>query len=450
MKRFTLLLVAILPLLCTPTLTSAQTNKKESNPTNTIDSTTYNLNQIYANTEVIKKNTEPETAKKTLNVSKESLTVSEKSLTVSKKNYWIAIIALVVSVCTLWISTKTLKYQKLSTRNVNGNVQNAALTDLIRHLYRNVDCTVAMALRFRSKKNSKGSAYVKYPSEANLLKLKAEPERYVPDAGKMETRKEFYELRTLLRNYSEEIEVASKHLSTKGLKRKDFEADFDNILFKPLFLTSKINGLWQNLETNNGKLKLNLETNNGKLKLNLKTNNGKLNKDFFKLAIQIIVEEHLNKIGSFEKYQTEIVSHQDRADLLVAINDDNTFDLYTKKEGEENNSVKRGMEFLLRLGEDGEQKPTPCSTISISDIMAKWSKNGNAYKLLTEIRNYKTTDEMFDKLKITKEDKLRNVLLPYFEMLLCNGPVNVEELLTYMIKIDAILEMPKIGMISYV
>lgn len=424
MKRFTLLLVAILPLLCTPTLTSAQTNKKEPNPTNTIDSTTYNLNQIYANTEVIKKNTEPKTAKKTLEV-------SEKSLTVSKKNYWIAIIALVVSVCTLWISTKTLKYQKLSTRNVDGNVQNAALTDLIRHLYRNVDCTVAMALRFRSKKNSKGSAYVKYPSEANLLKLKAEPERYVPDAGKMETRKEFYELRTLLRNYSEEIEVASKHLSTKGLKREDFEADFDNILFKPLFLTSKINGLWQNLETNNGKLKL-----------NLKTNSGKLNKDFFKLAIQIIVEEHLNKIGSFAKYQTEIVSHQDRAALLVAINDDKTFDLYTKKEGEENNSVKRGMEFLLRLGEK--------RTISISDIMAKWSKDGNAYKLLTKIRNFETIDKMFDELKITKEDKLRNVLAPYFEKLRSNEPVNVEELLTYMIKIDAILEMPKIGMISYV
>ena len=57
---------------------------------------------------------------------------------------------------------------------------------------------------------------------------------------------------------------------------------------------------------------------------------------------------------------------------------------------------------------------------------------------------------MFDKLKITKENKLRDVLLPYFEMLRSNEPVDVEELLTYMIKIDAILEMPKIGMISYV
>ena len=108
------------------------------------------------------------------------------------------------------------------------------------------------------------------------------------------------------------------------------------------------------------------------------------------------------------------------------------------------------MEYLLRLGEDGEQKPTPCSTISISDIMAKWSEDGKAYKLLTEIRNFKTTDEMFEKLDITKEDKLRNVLLPYFEMLRSNKPVDVKTLLTYMIKIDAILEMPKIGMISYV
>jgi hypothetical protein len=346
--------------------------------------------------------------------------VSKDSLAVSKNNYWIAIIALVVSVCTLWISTKTLKYQKLSVRNVNGKVQNAALTDLIRHLYRNVDCTVAMVLRFRSKKNSKDSAYVKYPSEANLLKLKAEPERYVPDAGKMETRKEFYELRTLLRNYSEEIEVASKHLSTMGLKREDFEADFDNLLFKPFYLTSRIYDLWKCLKINKNQSK----------------------EDFFKLAIQIIVEEHLKKVESFAKYQKNIAEHPDRAALLVAINDDNTFDLYTKKEGEEKNSVKRGMEFLLRLGEE--------RTISISKIMAKWSKNGNAYNILTEIRDFETIDEMFEKLGITKEDKLRNVLAPYFEMLRSNEPVDVEELLTYMIKIDAILEMSKIGMISYV
>jgi hypothetical protein len=57
---------------------------------------------------------------------------------------------------------------------------------------------------------------------------------------------------------------------------------------------------------------------------------------------------------------------------------------------------------------------------------------------------------MFEKLDITKEDKLRNVLAPYFEMLHSNEPVDVEKLLTYMIKIDAILEMSKIGMISYV
>ncbi len=404
MKRFTLLLVAILPLLCTPTLTSAQTTQETTNTT-TIDQS---LKNIHENTEVIRLNTDP--------------------FLFNHDAIWLALASLTIAILTLVATCATLHFQKLSIRNVNGKVQNAALTDLIRHLYRNVDCTVAMALRFRSKENSKDSAYVKYPSEANLLKLKAEPERYVPDAGNMETRKEFYELRTLLRNYGEEIEVASKHLSTKGLKREDFEADFDNILYKPLFLTSKINGLWQNLETNNGKL----------------------NKDFFKLAIQIIVEKHLNTIGSFAKYQTEIVSHQDRADLLVAINDDNTFDLYTKKEGEEKNSVKRGMEDLLRLGEDGEQKPTPCSTISISDIMAKWSEDGDAYKLLTEIRNFKTTDEMFEKLDITKEDKLRNVLLPYFEMLRSNKPVDVKTLLTYMIKIDAILEMPKIGMISYV
>ena len=427
MKRFTLLLVAILPLLCTPTLTSAQTNKKESNPTNTIDSTTYNLNQIYANTEVIKKNTDPETAEKTLHVSEESLMVSEeslvvsrKSLLVSKNNYWIAIIALVVSVCTLWISTKTLKYQKLSVRLVSSKIMEASLQDLIRHLYRNLVCSVAMALRFKHSNNKVGFDFKRYPSETNMQKLKSDPELYIfnLDTSSVEGLRAGREMRILLRNYNVEVDVAIDHLSQKNIDHRIFDSDFDNLLFKPLFLISKINGLWQNLETNKGKL----------------------NKDFFKLAIQIIVEEHLNKIGSFARYQTEVVSHQNR-DLLVAINDDNTFDLYTKKGGERTNSVKRGMMSLLRLGEE--------RTICISYIMAKWSKNGNAYKLLTEIRNFETTDKMFEELGITKENKLRNVLAPYFEMLRSNKPVDMETLLTHMIKIDAILEMPKIGMISY-
>lgn len=408
MKRFTLLLVAILPLLCTPTLTSAQTNKKESNPTNTIDSTTYNLNQIYTNTEVIKKNTEPGTAKKTLEV--------------SRKNYWIAIIALVVSVWTLGISKKTLKYQKLSVRLVSSKIMEASLQDLIRHLYRNLVCSVAMALLFKHSNNKVGYDFKSYPSETNMQKLKSDPELYIfnLDTSSVEGMRAGREMRILLRNYNVEVEVAIDHLSQKNIDHHIFDSDFDNLLFKPLFLISKINGLWQNLNANN--------------------------KDFFKLAIQIIVEEHLNKIGIFARYKV-IAYHRD---LLVAINDDKTFDLYTKKEGQDKNSVERGMESLLLLGEDGELKYTLRDTISISKIMAKWSKDGNAYKLLTEIRNFETTDKMFEELGITKENKLRNVLAPYFEMLHSNKPVDVERLLTYMIKIDAILEMPKIGMISYV
>lgn len=394
MKRFLITLLIPVALFCAPAVASTQTSAQ----TNTIESPD-KLEQIYKNTEDIKSNTDP--------------------FLFNHDAIWLALASLTIAILTLVATCATLHFQKLSIRNVSGKVQNAALTDLIRHLYRNVDCTVAMVLRFRSKENSKDSAYVKYPSEANLLKLKAEPERYVPDAGKMETRKEFYELRTLLRNYSEEIEVASKHLSTMGLKREDFEADFDNLLFKPFYLTSRIYDLWKCLKINKNQSK----------------------EDFFKLAIQIIVEEHLKKVESFEKYQKNIAEHPDRAALLVAINDDNTFDLYTKKEGEEKNSVKRGMMFLLRLGEE--------RTISISDFMAKWSKNGNAYNILTEIRDFETIDEMFEKLGITKEDKLRNVLAPYFEILRSNV-VDVEMLLTYMIKIDAILEMPKIGMISYV
>ncbi|MBQ5669756.1 MAG: hypothetical protein IIV29_03610, partial [Tidjanibacter sp.] len=305
---------------------------------------------------------------------------------------------------------------------VSSKIMVASLQDLTRHLYRNLVCSVAMALLFKHSNNKVGYDFKSYPSETNMQKLKSDPELYIfnLDTSSVEGLRAGREMRILLRNYNVEVEVAIDHLSQKNIDHHIFDSDFDNLLFKPLFLISRINGLWQNLETNKYKL----------------------NEDFFKLAIPIMVEEHLKKVGLFEKYQQDIVSHQDRANLLVAINDDKTFDLYTKKEGERKNSVERGMMFLLRLGEE--------RTISISKIMAKWSKNGNAYKLLTKIRNFETTDKMFEELGITKEDKLRNVLAPYFEMLRSNEPVDVEELLTYMIKIDAILEMPKIGMISYV
>ena len=158
--------------------------------------------------------------------------------------WWLAIVAFVVSVFSMIYAILTYYAQKnteIHTTNAPISVQQWKLMDLPRHFYRNLVCTCSLILKFRNEKNNNKRNW--YPSESNLRKLQTLPDDIVlpidVDKNKDAEHNAYrymHELRLLLRNYNVEVEVASEHLSRKGLDDETLKQDFDNLLFKPIQL----------------------------------------------------------------------------------------------------------------------------------------------------------------------------------------------------------------------
>ena len=134
-----------------------------------------------------------------------------------------------------YITYTAQKETERHTKNAPLSVQVATLTDLHRHLYRNLVCSCAAINKYRSQ-----ATMEKYPSESNMLKLKTLPDDILLsiDADKL-TYKKMHEYKLLLRNYNLEIQCSIEHLSKKGIDPECLKEDFDNLLFKPLHLISE-------------------------------------------------------------------------------------------------------------------------------------------------------------------------------------------------------------------
>lgn len=147
----------------------------------------------------------------------------------------IALISLFVAGVTLWAQWQTERH----TTNAPVEVQLWKLKDLPRHFYRNLVCTCAIIIKYRAEGKEKQRK--RYPSESNLMKLQTLPDDIVLpiDVNKSRAYRYMHELKLLLRNYNVEVEVAAKHLSRKTITDASLVQDFDNLLFKPLYLTQR-------------------------------------------------------------------------------------------------------------------------------------------------------------------------------------------------------------------
>ena len=154
-----------------------------------------------------------------------------KGLNSINLNFWIAVVALVCSILTFVAQRKTEKH----TKNVPIKDQREKFRDLSRHEYRNLCCALAAAIKFFDSANGEEKNRLTYPSESNLKKLKVQPEDIVLSIDS-DVAALISEVRLLLRNYNIEIDVASQHLSRKNISDDSLLRDFDNLLFKPLFL----------------------------------------------------------------------------------------------------------------------------------------------------------------------------------------------------------------------
>lgn len=146
--------------------------------------------------------------------------------------FWISILALFISLVAFMAEFVTAR----NTANAPYEGQIQQFEDLIRHFYRNLVCSKAMRDRFFSSDNTNPK---RYPSEIHYLKLKSLPEDAIlPINNKLYPR--LHELKLLIRNYNEDIDVALRHIVRTDLGKDVIDGDFDNLLFKPYSLTAKI------------------------------------------------------------------------------------------------------------------------------------------------------------------------------------------------------------------
>ena len=122
-----------------------------------------------------------------------------------------------------------------NTRNVPIKDQINKFRDLTRHEYRNLVVVLTTAMKFFADDKAKVGVRTAYPSESHILKLQAAPEDFVLDINP-QMAATVSEMRLLLRNYNIEINVACNHLVRPAINDDAVNRDYDNLIFKPLFL----------------------------------------------------------------------------------------------------------------------------------------------------------------------------------------------------------------------
>lgn len=152
----------------------------------------------------------------------------------------LVILSFMVSVGSLWYSWKTVK----GVERIDKECQRLLLMDIIRHLYRNKVCTLAMQMKFEKSPD-------KYPSEEHFLKLQLLPkdlylEQFYKEPDKFDL---LHELEMLFRNYNTEVEVAMKHIIDPSIDEATKRRDFVTLRFKPDYLSFEIlkvmNHIWK-------------------------------------------------------------------------------------------------------------------------------------------------------------------------------------------------------------
>lgn len=158
--------------------------------------------------------------------------------------FWIAFIAMVAGILAAvfgylgyWSQRKTM----FNTDKISMTVQKSRFRDIIRHLYRNLICTLAMTDKYLEVKQSSGGLC--YPSEEHLLKLKFLPddvvhlEKYLNNE---EVSAEMHKFMLQSRNYSTEIDVAINHLKDPKMPDAVTKRDLGVLAFKPALLTQSV------------------------------------------------------------------------------------------------------------------------------------------------------------------------------------------------------------------
>lgn len=146
-------------------------------------------------------------------------------------NTLLATIGVVASIGAAYYSHRTAT----NVSRVNIQTQKYLFISLVRHLYRNKICTLAVAANM--KMNSQ-----RRPSDEHILKLKTLPEDVHVEIYNDQPvyYAKMHEIRLLLRNYNTEIDVFKSNLESSLIPLDEKHLGIQNLLFKPLYIIFRI------------------------------------------------------------------------------------------------------------------------------------------------------------------------------------------------------------------
>ncbi len=347
----------------------------------------------------------------------------------------LAILSFVISALAFWSQRQTEKH----TKNVGVKAQVGCLEDLVRHLYRNLVCTTSILLKYRNGNNKQGDKFVTYPSEANMLKLQALTDEFFLDIDVVDDDvfKIMHEQKLLFKNYNLEVAIASEHFSRKNIEESSLVNDIDNILFKPLFLTKKSFILRTALAPYE----------RGVLSRMLMKGSEVSTEKYLAESVQCFVGEH------FSKLKFENINSEDQYEMCHAILNNADFDKAMECQGK--NGIVRSLGELFKDKDDKRVE-----LLSYKD--GQWlvdkecfirmffagvtDKAKQKHKLYV-ILNAPSAEELC-KLFGIQEPRYKDFATAYFDYWR-GSEWEVSALLYNILKFDAILEMPRIGMIKH-
>ena len=348
------------------------------------------------------------------------------------------IVATVLALFSLWYTFLAYRSQSLTesnTRNVPIEDQVYMFKGFARHEYRNLVVVMATAVKFFSKENQSNGHRIAYPSENHLLKLQAGPEDFVLNIdSKIAAR--VSEMRILQRNFNIDVEVACKHLQRATINSDVLYRDYDNLIFRPFYMLRKTCEIEAKMMLPQVKNKSQKEKEDEYIK------------DLAYRSIDMMVIEHLLRLPYFLKeFLYELHCCMNSANVKEQTKYFQYFELFANDkdvflECDKFATLQRSFRFLFRINrkEDGDYKPL-LHTCNFDHYMPKYFayfQIGEILDILPELE--RINPKNFDWLMSYKG--MLNAIRGKEE-------IDFQSFFPLMLKMDILVELPKIGMVNY-
>lgn len=335
-----------------------------------------------------------------------------------------------------------------NTRNVPIKDQINKFRDLTRHEYRNLVVVLTTAMKFFADNNAKDGMRKAYPSESHILKLQAAPEDFVLDINP-QMAATVSEMRLLLRNYNIEINVACNHLSRPAINDDAVNRDYDNLIFKPLFLVRNACNMEAQLKEEENLCWREAFKRHFHISKQPEQTKQQRVDALLVRSIKIIIKEHLKKIAiNLPKVVDELAKMQKNSpeeyeQYRQYFNVLTSNDGLTLKAVDHTNALDRSFGYIFRGMIDYDKNKR-------KSMLWQWGNelDDDCISVLDSIRDIKPVLADFKQLdaeRLAWVEEYGSALVK----VQANNRFDFVEFFALMLKMDVIVELRNIGMVNY-